>query len=166
MPTIIRKRVWCKTCQDYCIHQQNVITDKLICKECKTEYEPTSLSEIPDEKIQEQRKRYIEWNKQKKKKFFSELINPMARLTNEFGNMFSPPGNDVEFYETDAGQRDIDKKIEEEYEKIREQKKQEHEKKVIEYNKFKHTQRNDTCPCGSGLKYKKCCYNKWSNFQI
>jgi len=23
--------------------------------------------------------------------------------------------------------------------------------------KFKGVQRNDTCPCGSGKKYKKCC---------
>lgn len=27
----------------------------------------------------------------------------------------------------------------------------------IKKNQFKHVGRNDPCPCGSGLKYKKCC---------
>ena len=26
--------------------------------------------------------------------------------------------------------------------------------------------RNDICPCGSGLKYKKCCMNKKENSKI
>ena len=24
--------------------------------------------------------------------------------------------------------------------------------------------RNDPCPCGSGLKYKKCCMNKMTSY--
>lgn len=30
----------------------------------------------------------------------------------------------------------------------------------------KKTQRNEPCPCGSGLKYKKCCLEKTENNQI
>lgn len=32
-------------------------------------------------------------------------------------------------------------------------------------NKTK-TGRNDPCPCGSGLKYKKCCFHKNRNAQL
>ncbi|HPI82626.1 MAG TPA: SEC-C metal-binding domain-containing protein, partial [Candidatus Paceibacterota bacterium] len=59
--------------------------------------------------------------------------------------------------ESDAGQHAIDeqrrKKRAEEMAKYREEK-----EKMKEYLiKYKGIQRNETCPCGSGKKYKKCC---------
>ena len=30
----------------------------------------------------------------------------------------------------------------------------------------KNIGRNDPCPCGSGKKYKKCCFSKIDNAQI
>lgn len=37
-----------------------------------------------------------------------------------------------------------------------------HNKKEYEEftKQYKNISRNDMCPCGSGLKYKKCCLNK------
>ena len=33
-------------------------------------------------------------------------------------------------------------------------------KKKITQQQIMHVGRNDPCPCGSGKKYKKCCYDK------
>ena len=33
-------------------------------------------------------------------------------------------------------------------------------RKRIQARKRHHIGRNDMCPCGSGMKYKKCCLNK------
>ena len=34
------------------------------------------------------------------------------------------------------------------------------DKKKITSKEIMHIGRNDPCPCGSGKKYKKCCYDK------
>lgn len=49
-------------------------------------------------------------------------------------------------------QFEMSRKIQEYQETIDEE-----EEKKAEAEKFKGTQRNDLCPCGSGEKYKKCC---------
>jgi len=161
MPVREYKRLWCKTCNDWELFEQHYPNWKeWFCKKCEKVHEPVLLSEIPEEKIIEQRKRYIEWNHSSMGKFMGEMMMTQEqRNLKELVHMFSPPGSDfeTEIIESDAGQHAIDdekrRKRAEEMAKYREEKEQ------IKQNllKFKGIQRNDSCPCGSGKKYKKCC---------
>jgi uncharacterized protein YecA (UPF0149 family) len=163
MPTRELKRLWCKKCNDWELFEQQYPnwTD-WFCQKCETVHEKTLLSEIPEEKLIEQRKRFIEWNQKSMNKFMGEIMRPEQRNLKELVHMFSPPGSDfeTEIIESDAGQNQIDeekrKKRAEKIQKELEEKEQV-KKDLI---KFKGANRNDTCPCGSGIKYKKCCLNK------
>jgi uncharacterized protein YchJ len=152
MPTTTYKRTWCKKCQDWELFLVPLLDDKenLKCQNCGTPFESVKLSEIPEEKIAIQRERY----KAKKKSQFLSIYNLLAS-----GHDFNDPNTDI--IESSAGQKAID----DEEKRIREEKyakaKAEYEALLEDYQKYKGLGRNDTCACGSGKKYKKCCINKF-----
>ena len=157
MPSIEYKRVWCKKCQDWELHSHVYPNWKdWFCKVCSTKHEKVMLSEIPEEKIFEQRERYKKQKSISYNKVFDMLCNPSMY---GIGGPFSEE-REVNITEADAGQKYIDAKhnerIKEERRKIREQKEKDRE----EVKKYKDLGRNDFCVCGSGKKYKKCCLNK------
>jgi uncharacterized protein YchJ len=158
MPTIEYKRLWCKKCTDWELFEQQYPnwTD-WFCRECETAHENVLLSEIPEEKILEQRKRYIEWNKKSTNEFLTEFMTPNVRALKEFMHMMSPPGTDIEIRESDAGQHAIDDERRRYKEEERQKKAEEKEKIKQHLLKYRGLNRNDKCVCGSGKKYKKCC---------
>lgn len=165
MPTRELHRTWCVTCQEFELHQQNYPDwDNWFCCECKTKLEKTPIfvKDIPEEKILEQRERYKVSTRYDFDRVFSMMT--MGSATGLDG-MFSIPGDDVHIIENDAGQKAIDKRerIRREEESAKRQKIREEEK--AEQKKFKDVGRNDICLCGSGLKYKKCCWDKISKIR-
>jgi len=156
MPRKIYYRRWCSVCNDYELFYYSLNSGKLVCSECKSEYNKTDLNEIPKEKIQEQRIRY----KNSKRKQIRDTLNLMIdyssnAFTDIFNNDWKP-----EIKEDDAGQKQIDK--------IKQRKREiENEKKLKQKQidkqfilKYKGLRRNDLCICGSGKKYKHCCLPK------
>jgi len=143
MPTREYKRLWCKTCNDWELFEQHYPNWKeWFCKKCEKVHEKIDLAEIPTHKVLEQRKRYVEWNAKESNKFFGELMmSPEQHRMKEFIHMFSEPKMEVEIKEDDAGQIAIDQE----------------KRRIRDEARRKRVQRNDTCPCGSGKKYKKCC---------
>lgn len=155
MPTITYYRIWCKSCKDFKLHNSH--NDNYICKDCSNTYSSVLLSEIPNEKLEEQRKRY---SKRKSEKLFSFLddvytSNPLESL---FDERF-----DTEIIESDAGQKKIDDHKRKEIKGKKEKLIKEREESEKEYEKYKYLNRNDICICGSGKKYKKCCLNRIKN---
>lgn len=68
------------------------------------------------------------------------------------------PGNDIKIIECDAGQKYIDNKRHEAYEKA----KQERNEMINDYNQnYSKLNRNDKCSCGSNKKFKVCCLPKF-----
>jgi uncharacterized protein YchJ len=164
MPTKELKRLWCKKCNDWELFEQQYpnCTD-WFCQKCETIHEKTLLSEIPEEKLIEQRKRYVEYNHKSANKFMGEMMmSPEQRNIKELVHMFSPPGSDweTEIIESDAGQHQIDDEARRKRAEKIQKEAEEKEQVKRELIKFKGVNRNDTCPCGSGKKYKKCCLNK------
>ncbi len=154
MPTQTFYRTWCKTCQDWTWHikpfEINIEDSKKSdwrCKVCDTEITDTKLSEVPEEKLIEQRQRYKNYKRNEFKRIMS--------IFSSMGSMISSGMDDENTYiENDAGQEAIDKQLLAE----REAKIAEKKRLIEEYNiKFKGIGRNDICRCGSKQKYKKCC---------
>jgi uncharacterized protein YecA (UPF0149 family) len=127
---------------------------KTSCDTCGNEYVPYSLSEVPEEKILEQRERY----RQMKKTEFIKMLsayqdmsksNILADMMREVSDR--PVGYTVK--EDDAGQEAIDAAERADREAKR--------RGEIEFKEqYRGAQRNDKCRCGSGNKYKKCCLPK------
>jgi uncharacterized protein YchJ len=165
MPTVIKKRTWCKQCQEFELFSSHLSSDVLLdengkeikritkteCETCGTEYVPYSLSEVPEEKIEAQRGRY----KRHKKEEFMRILNVYAKetQTNMLADMLREPGSelsDQRILEDDAGQIELDAQLKAEREAKR--------MAEIEFKeRYRGVQRNEKCLCGSGLKYKKCC---------
>jgi len=123
LPTInYLYRYFCKTCEDFVFHKkvfsdefnhelfsyctfEGELTDTkpvLICTCCKTQYTPTPLDEVSDEKIKAQRIRYREY----KAKEFAELTKYFTTGGgNIIADMFREPSNKFEtkIIESDAG---------------------------------------------------------------
>lgn len=157
-------RLWCKNCNDFTLHER-IFKDEFshplfskidfkedrdyqsIC-ECGCQYTSVSISEIPKEKVAEQRSRF----KQKRSLEFAEIT---SYLTGGYiNNIFAAQvGVTTKIHESDAGLEHEENLIREERKRIKE----EHQKEV---ERFRNVGRNDTCLCGSGLKYKKCCLSK------
>jgi len=156
MPTREYKRIWCKTCNEFELHYHNYKDNNLVCKECGTVYTDVYLKDIPKEKIIEQRKRY----KLYRKESFNKMFSRMAYVSSL--SMFNPfaETDDVEIIESDAGQRAIDEEERQERKKEREQIIIEREKEKERYKQFIKLNRNDLCICGSGKKYKNCCWHE------
>jgi len=133
------------------------------CRVCGTVTTEYNLSDVPEEKIQEQRKRYNEYKKEHNS--FISFLNVLSSPTRSpISGLFDEDWDSkYEIIETDAGQKAID---DEEF-RIRNNKMIElREKQRLleeEYKKFKHLGRNDRCACGSGKKYKQCCINKFKD---
>jgi preprotein translocase subunit SecA len=127
---------------------------KTSCDTCGNEYVPYSLSEVPEEKILEQRERY----RQMKKTEFIKMLSAYQDMSksNILADMFRevsdrPVGYTVK--EDDAGQEAIDAAERADREAKR--------REEIEFKEqYRGAQRNDKCRCGSGNKYKKCCLPK------
>lgn len=105
MPTQTFYRTWCKTCQDWTWHikpfEINIEDSKKSdwrCKVCDTEITDTKLSEVPEEKLIEQRQRYKDYKRDEFKRIM--------------GSMMSSGWVDGNTYiENDAGQKNIDERI-------------------------------------------------------
>lgn len=160
MPTRTFYRHWCSNCNDWEWFYKGFDKDSSSCKNCGTPFQPYSLDIIPDEKIIEQRKRYTEQNKLDFNKIF-EMLDPHASERKFLTDMFSPPGYDDTYIEHDAGQKEIDLKRQQERAAERARLREERDALIAEYQPFKNLTRNDTCACGSGKKYKKCCMHKY-----
>jgi hypothetical protein len=169
MPSTIKKRTWCTTCQEFETFESHLTSEttvldaagkeikkfsKTTCDTCGNEYVPYSLSEVPEEKILEQRERY----RQMKKAEFIKMLsayqdmsksNILADMMREVSD--KPVGYTVK--EDDAGQEAIDEAERAQREATRAA---EQEFK----SRYHGAQRNDKCRCDSGLKYKKCCLPK------
>jgi len=167
MPQITKYRKWCKSCNEYEIHWYKWDSEngnsKYICEKCDTEFSDINLTEIPAEKLKEQRERYKQNEADYINNLFaSRLFRPNATMFSRFFDSTDEIG--IKIDEDDAGQIAIqteNRKIANEKEKI------EHENYqalAVEYQKFKRLNRNDKCGCGSNKKYKKCCLGKWANF--
>jgi hypothetical protein len=165
MPTRVLKRQWCRTCQDYTIHNTKKLFDKeWFCESCDTEYIKTDISEIPEEKLLEQRKRWSEKNKRDFGNIYTSMILG-TDLTSIFNSPLYNTGFETEIKEDDAGQNKINEELrrekELEYEK---QYRIRHEQLELK-KKYKNLGRNDKCICGSDLKYKNCCLTKISKIR-
>ena len=169
MPSRIKKRTWCTTCQEFELFESHLTSDttvldaegkeikkvsKTTCDTCGNEYVPYALSEVPEEKILAQRERY----KRMKKEEFMQMLSAYQDMsrTSIFADMMRETSDKAVGYtvkEDDAGQEDI----------YAEEKAQREAKRLadIEFKeKYRGAQRNDKCRCGSGNKYKKCCLPK------
>lgn len=167
-PIVIKKhRTWCKRCLDFTIHKWLKIDteNNLCCEYCENEYTGYSLKDIPEDKIQQQRARYKEMKRRNFEKMLSNYSNPFSQKNNILAQMFSEPSNPFEYelIEDDAGQKYIDDKEKEKSEKAKqlwEEMKQDYNDNYLKVNN------NDKCPCGSGLKYKKCHLIHWRKYEI
>lgn len=140
-------RFWCHKCQDFTIQE---VDGK--CLTCETINESYKLSDVPMDKIETQRSRYKAAEMKSVFSPFLNFMNPDSFMSSvEFANRST-------IIEDDAGQKAID----ETNAKKREEWRKEQDAKRAEYLKFKGTNRNDSCPCGSNKKYKHCCLDKFS----
>lgn len=143
MPTITYQRIWCKKCNDFTLHSYS--QGEAECKTCDAIYTEVWLSEIPKEKIIEQRQRYKARKIKRFGNMFGAYLNPIeASLFTEFKK--------ADIIESDAGQKGID----EERNKIIQERIDKRRELDEEQKKYKGVQRNDLCLCGSGNKYKNC----------
>jgi uncharacterized protein YecA (UPF0149 family) len=153
--------MWCKQCQDYTLFNTPIQIGKSSepqCRVCQKEFEEHYLSEVPEAKIMEQRERYKLSERQSKE--LSSYLKILQASNNHFSQEWEKPT----IYETDAGQKRIDaieynKKVEKHNALVDARNKLREE--AIKYNKLG---RNDTCLCGTGLKFKKCCLGKYRDF--
>lgn len=127
------------------------------CTECDTEHQRVLLSNIPEEKIQEQRKRYLEQQRQNIRDVYSEFLGGRS---NPLFDLFAPVENKTRIVEGDAGQKFIDDERKQKESEERMKRYEEHQKLLQWKAQYKGLGRNDTCICGSGKKYKKCCLTK------
>jgi hypothetical protein len=165
-------RIYCKTCQDFTLHE-NLQDLKLSQKEpefnishtnepvyrceCGKVYETVAIKDIDEYKVLKQRERY---NKSKEKEFNTYLsyLNPTTHNNMLTDLLRSDFGNETIIIESDAGLEEIKKREREERTR--------HKNSLKDLiDKHKNDERNLPCSCGSGVKYKKCCYNLVSNAQ-
>ncbi len=150
------KRLWCKSCNDWTLFDvkntnidSNDIGTEPICQKycifCGTNFIDYSLSEISEEKLIEQRKRYCE----QKSAEFRQMMGMVEAMSENPRIDFSELNHNSDILETDAGLEAIRA---EEKRNIAEQKSI--SKQII--NNFRNIGRNDPCNCGSGKKYKNC----------
>lgn len=157
-PQITKHRIWCKTCNEFKLHSRKVLfgsgEQPLICETCKTEYSEIKLSDIPDEKLKEQRERYKISRRNDMNDIFGSYLS--------FGllHAFSETGYEPKIVESDAGQNVIDEQVRKEREIKRNELLQKRNDDLELKKKFHNLGRNEKCRCGSGKKYKKCCWQK------
>jgi uncharacterized protein YchJ len=156
-------RFWCSKCQDFTLQE---FDSDCTCSICGTITKSYKISEVPEEKIMEQRQRYNDYKKLKYKKMLGSFLNPTMSIFEEMALEDAGLYNPYEpvIVETDAGQKSIDDRDVEESRKIAKQHEAERNALKEEFLKFKNLGRNDVCACGSGKKYKQCCISKYYLF--
>lgn len=145
MPSITLHRHWCKNCQDWTLFGYQFEGKHWTCKNCFTPQQKTTFREIPQEKIDEQQARYKEQR--------INTTNSVFGILSDAFSGYRTSLQEVQIIEHDAGFEDMQQRIRDERLKVQ---KEREELRV----KYKDLGRNDLCICGSGLKYKKCCYGK------
>ena len=104
------------------------------------------MSEVPEEKILEQQKRYRE----KQMNSYLKYLQPQKSI---FEEMFSEEIGTTVIHEDDAGWKEIS----EQRAQAREDARREIREAKEEYDRlYSHLGRNDLCSCGSGKKFKHC----------
>ena len=169
MPSQIKRRTWCTTCQEFELFESHLTSEttvldaegkeikkvsKTTCDTCGNEYVPYALSEVPEEKILEQRAKY---KKMKKEEFIKMLSayqdmsksNILADMMRDVSDR--PVGFTVR--EDDAGQEAI-------YAAEKAAREAQQLADIAFKEIYRGAQRNDKCRCGSDNKYKKCCLPK------
>ena len=169
MPSQIKRRTWCTTCQEFELFESHLTSEttvldaegkeikkvsKTLCDTCGNEYVPYALSEVPEEKIMEQRARY---KKMKKEEFIKMLsaYQDMSKSNILADMMREVSDKSVGFTvrEDDAGQEAI-------YAAEKAAREAQQLADIAFKEIYRGAQRNDKCRCGSGNKYKKCCLPK------
>jgi hypothetical protein len=108
-------RIYCKECGTYTLHSLfNKEENTYECHCCEYIHSPEKLCDIPEEEKKLQRKRYSQ----------SKFDNLMSFFgTQNYGtfgpDFFDSPSSNPTIIESDAGQKEIDEIIHEEYEKKR-----------------------------------------------
>ena len=161
MPTRELKRIWCKTCQEFELHEQQYPNPlDWFCKECETGYTKIKLKDIPNEKIIKQRERY----KKYKRNEFRDILGMYTRDRNNLLDMFAESEYDEIIRESDAGQKNIDDKINKKREEKREKQYLKRQEEKVEMQKYHKLGRNDLCLCGSNKKFKYCCWKRIQSY--
>jgi len=136
--TKIKYRSFCKHCNNYKVFEQ--VQNIYKCCECSNNLEDVDLSNIPDDLIIEQRNRYRE-------SYLSRFMNELKIKDGSYDNEYIMIDDDAGLNLNPEFYKESQATIAKEY----------HKYKTIKFEKFKTAGRNDICPCGSKLKYKKCC---------
>lgn len=154
MPTRTLYRTWCTTCQDWELFEfdwfhREIGDNEKTCGECKSPVDKSvKLGDIPKEKIAEQRLRYKNYRKQQ----LHKTMNIFTMMGMDSNGMFRDfPETDI--IENDAGQEAIDA----ERRRLEQEEKQRRKDEIASYHGLG---RNESCRCGSGKKYKKCCLSR------
>lgn len=147
-------RTWCTTCQDWELFEfdwfhRDIGDNEKTCKTCGNPVDKNvDLGDIPKEKIAEQRLRYQNYRKRQ----FNKTMNIFTMMGIDSNGMFRDfPGTDI--IENDAGQEAVDAEIR----RLKEEEKQKRKDEIARYHGLG---RNESCRCGSGKKYKKCCLSR------
>jgi len=159
MPQITYHRFWCNTCQDFTLQHDGEGGACLTCGNVTPSYK---MSEIPPEKLKEQRERYRKAKRDKTLGMYGKFahIGLELGLAMDTSHIFDEVGSNTKIVEDDAGQKQLDELSHERWEEKRRIEKELKEEYDVLY---KGTGRNDPCPCNSGLKYKRCCITKFNN---
>lgn len=150
MPQIRYHRLWCQSCKDWELFKTE--NNSKCCKKCENPHFKTLLSDIPEDKIEEQRERYRVKSNATNAKFMSTLLSGGR-------DMFAHDGNYVEVIESDAG-------LEAKREREREERNRIREKNIAEIDKYQKAERNKPCPCNSGKKFKQCCSSRIQTLRL
>lgn len=154
MPTRIYKRLWCKACEEWTFFSKGFAKDSTTdCENCGKTFESLKLSEIPEEKVKEQRERYKKWK--------AQGLLSVPFLIGAAMNPLTGVGDEI--IESPAGQHKIDERNREITKQRIEERRAAKAAQKAEEAKFAHLNRNDTCACGSGSKFKKCCLPRIRN---
>lgn len=153
-------RFWCSECKEFTVQKLHGG-----CLTCGTVTKDYNISDVPEEKINEQRERYKQVQKSKYNNKMLHYIPMIFGQISEFNEDYFSKHKGEDIYETDAGLKKI-----EEYNQLEHEKRiKERDDLIEEYDLyFKKANRNDNCPCGAKdengnpLKYKKCCMKRFN----
>lgn len=172
--TVTKHRLYCRECEDYTLHDRiyvdetkhhmydatdyhspisvighigpiipnSTYVDKC---QCRCKHTNISIENIDKDKVQAQRKRYID----------SVMIN---KTYPDKPNIVTDGKLGYIIIEDDAGLIELNNQALEAKRKNLEEKRE-----VVE--SFKGVTRNEPCPCDSGIKYKKCCMSMVNDFK-
>lgn len=158
MPTQQYYRFWCSKCQEFTIQHRG---EEGACTICGTVTKEYKLSEVPEDKIEAQRKRYNESRLSKYENYMKAAFGPGRNILRELFEEMPVGIQQSDIIEDDAGQKEINQARFEERSRQEAIRRESHKEYTLHY---KHLGRNEKCYCGSGNKYKKCCADKYRFF--